>query len=233
MSFLSSLLKIGGVVGAPFTGGASLALSGAGGLLDNVGKAGAVAGGQQSGANNARVAQGQLDIGRDRNVLDLYNSQQGAQFTAGQQDLARKTFEMDARNRNAKSMLIASLLNGGMPATSVKGGQTSGGLADKLRTDPGAMTAMRNLSGQADLAQMAPMDWSRLYQHQGGNLVDAPMLSAPQKIDIGNKGIGNILTKIAQIAGAFGGNGDDGDDGDSSMLPGVNIGKPTIPGRPR
>jgi hypothetical protein len=228
MGILSGLLKIGGLAAAPFTAGGSLALTGAGGLLDSVGKAGQVAGGQQAGANNARVAQGQLDLARDRNVLDLYGQQQGAQFTAGQQDLARKNYELDSRNRNAKTALIASLLNGGLPSTSIAGGKASGGLAEKLRTDPGAMAAMRNLAEQSDKAQMAPMDWSKVYTYQGGNLVDAPTLSAPQKIDIGNKGIGNILTKIAQLAGAFGGGGED-----NPVLPGVNIGKPTIPGRPR
>jgi hypothetical protein len=207
MSFLSGLMKIGGIAAAPFSGGASLALTGAGGLLDKVGKAGAVAGGQQSGANNARIAQGQLDLARDRNVLDLYNSQQGAQFNAGQQDLARKNYELDSRNRNAKSMLIASLLNGGLPSTSIAGGKASGGLAEKLRTDPGAMTAMRNLTEQADKAQMAPMDWSKSYTYNGGEMVAPPSLSAPQKIDLGNKGIGNILARIAQLAGAFGGGG--------------------------
>jgi hypothetical protein len=203
MGWLSSLAKIGGLVAAPFTGGASLALTGAAGAMDGIGKAGSVMGAQQGGANNARVAQGQLDISRDRNVLDRYQAEQGAQFTAGNQDLQRKGYELDARNRNAKSMLIASLLNGGMPSTSVAGGKASGGLMEKLRTDPGAMTAMRNLTEQSDKAQMAPMDWSKSYTYNGGNLLQAPTLSEPQKIDVGGGKLGT-LTKIMQVLGAFG-----------------------------
>ena len=201
MGILSGLLKIGGIAAAPFSGGASLALTGAGGILDKVGKAGAIAGGQQAGANNARVAQGQLDISRDRNVLDRYGLEQSAQNQAGQLDLQRKGFETQNRGATAKQALIAALLNGGLPSTSIAGGKASGGLVEKLRADPDAMAAMRNLHGQADKAQMAPLQFS------GGEILQAPQLSAPQKIDIGNKGLGNILTKIAQIAGAFSGGG--------------------------
>lgn len=205
MGWLSTLAKVGLVGAAPFTGGASLAAMP---LVDAVGKAGQVAGGQQAGANNARVAQGQLDISRDRNVLDLYNSQQNAQNQAAQLDLQRKDHALDSRNRNAKSALIASLLNGGLPSTSVAGGKASGGLVEKLRTDPGAMAAMRNLGEQADKAQMAPMDWSQALNFQGGQVLDAPSLSDPQKIDIEGSKIGKVL----QIIGALSGGGGGGDE---------------------
>lgn len=179
------------------------------GLLTGIGKGlGAIAGirgGQQSGANEARVAQGGLDIARDRNVLDLYGQQQDAQFTAGQQDLARKGYELDARNRNAKSMLIASLLNGGLPSTSVAGGKASGGLAEKLRTDPNAMTAMRNLTEQSDKAQMAPMDWSQSYTYHGGDLVAPPSLSDPQKLDAKGSKLMQILQMIGGLSNIGGG----------------------------
>lgn len=201
MSFLSGLMKIGGAVAAPFTGGASLGLTGLGGALDKVGKAGAVAGGQQSGANNARIAQGQLDLSRDRNVLDLYNSQQTAQNQAGQLDLQRKGFESSNRGTTAKQALIAALLGGGsLQPTSIAGGVRSGGLLEALK-HPEAMAAMKTLGGQASEAQSTPLSF------MGGQMIAPPTLSAPQKIDIGNKGIGNILTKIAQIAGAFGTSG--------------------------
>ena len=200
MSWLSSLMKIGGIAAAPFSGGASLALTGAGGMMDKFGKAGQVLGGQQGGANNARVAQGQLNQGHDRNVLDRYGQEQRAQFDAGDLDLRRQSHEIDSRNRNAKSALIASLLNGGMAPTSLAGGQASGGLAAKLRTDPDGMAAMRNLTGQADKAQMLPP------QYTGGQILQAPKLSEPTKIDIGGGKLGT-LSKIMQVLGAFGGGG--------------------------
>jgi hypothetical protein len=156
-----------------------------------------VVGGQQAGKNNAKVAQGQLDISRDRNVLDRYGLEQNAQFQQGNQDLDRKQYELSSRNQNAKSALIANLLNGGLPSTSVAGGKASGGLAEKLRTDPGAMASMRNLAEQSDKAQMAPMDWSKSYTYQGGNLVTPPALAAPQQIDTD----GSKLWKIIQMIG--------------------------------
>lgn len=181
------------------------------GILTALGKGlgaiGGIGGGQQSGANNARVAQGQLDLARDRNALDRYGQQQGAQFSAGQLDLQRKDHALDSRNRNAKSMLIASLLNGGLPSTSVAGGKQSGGLVEKFRTDPGAMTAMRNLTEQSDKAQMAPMDWSQALNFQGGQVLDAPQLSDPQKLDIKGSDLMRVLQMIGGIAGIGGGGG--------------------------
>jgi hypothetical protein len=202
MGWLSSLMKIGGAAAAPFTGGASLALTAGGGLLDKVGKAGQVMGGQQSGANQARYAQGQLNQGHDRNALDRYGIEQRSQFDAGDLDLRRQTHEIDSRNRNAKTALISAMLNGGMPATSIADGKASGGLAAKLRTDPDGMAAMRNLTGQADRAQMLPP------QYVGGNLLQAPTLSDVPKIDIGGGKLGT-LSKIMQVLGAFGGGGED------------------------
>jgi hypothetical protein len=200
MSWLSSLMKIGGAVAAPFTGGASLALTAGGGLLDKVGQAGQVLGGQQGGANNARLAQGQLNQGQDRNAIDLYSRQQGAQDNAAQLDLQRKGFETSNRGATSKQALIAALLGGGMDRTSLAGGKASGGLFQALQQNPDAIAAMRNLHGQADKAQMLPP------QYTGGQILQAPTLSAPQKIDIGGGKLGT-LSKIMQVLGAFGGGG--------------------------
>ena len=182
------------------------------GLLKAIGKGlgtiGGIGGAQQGGANTARVAQGQLDLARDRNVLDRYGAQQGAEFSAGQLDLQRKDHALDSRNRNAKSALIASLLNGGLPSTSVAGGKASGGIVEKLRTDPGAMAAMRNLGEQSDKAQMAPMDWSQSLNFQGGQVLDAPALSNPQKLDIEGSKLMKVLQMIGGLAGIGGGGGE-------------------------
>lgn len=196
MGWLSSLLKIGGLAAAPFSGGASLALTGVGGGLDALGKAGAVAGGQQGGANNARIAQGQLDLGRDRNQLDLYGTQQAAQNQAGQLDLQRKGFENDNRGTTAKQSLIGALLGGKMDPTNITGGQASGGLLRALQANPEALAAMKNLNHQAGTAQVSPLSFT------GGQMIAPPTLSQPQKIDTGG-GIGGTLTKIAQLAGAI------------------------------
>ena len=194
MGFLSVLGKIGKGALNIGTGGV------AGTIMDAFGGAGQVLGGQQGGANNARVAQGQLNQGYDRNAIDLYSRQQGAQDNAAQLDLQRKGYETGNRSATAKQALIGALLSGGMDRTSLSGGKASGGLFQALQQNPDAMAAMRNLHGQADKAQMLPV------QYTGGEMLQAPKLSEPTKIDIGGGKLGT-LSKIMQVLGAFGGGG--------------------------
>lgn len=204
MGLLSSLMKIGGAVAAPFTGGASLALTGAGGLLDKVGQAGSVMGAQQGGANNARVAQGQLNLGHDRNLLDRYGLEQRAQMDAGQMDLQRKGFETSNRSTSAKQALIGALLGGGLTPTSIGPSGASGGLLRSLNANPEALAAMKLLGSQGSTAQNTPL------QFTGGNIVAPPKLTDVPKIDVGGGKMGT-LTKILQIIGSFGGGGGGGE----------------------
>src|SRR5687767_14289959 len=122
MGVMSVLGKLGKAALNIGTGGIS------GAILDNIGNAGSVMGAQQGGANNARIAQGQLDLSRDRNAIDLYNQRQLSEFAAGRQDMERKDHELGARSTNAKQALIGALLSGGMAPTNIAGGQRSGGL---------------------------------------------------------------------------------------------------------
>jgi hypothetical protein len=205
MGILSSILKIGGAVAAPFTGGASLALSGLGGALDGAGKVGSVLGAQQGGTNNARLAQGQLNLGHDRNLLDRYQTEQNAQQNAGQLDLQRKGFETGNRSASAKQALIGALLGGGMAPTNIAGGQRSGGIFAALQSNPEALAAMKTLGSQGSAAQSAPL------QFTGGQMVAPPTLSEMPKLDAADGKMGT-LAKVLQIIGAFsgGGGGDDG-----------------------
>jgi hypothetical protein len=159
-------------------------------LLDKIGgaagAAGTVMGGQQSGANNARVAQGQLDLSKDRNAIDLYGTQQGAQNQAAQTDLQRQGFEQQNRSATAKQALIGALLGGG---------SKPGGLGAMLNGSPEAMEAMKMLSSQGHEAQQTPLSFT------GGKVLDAPTLTQMPKIDIGDSKTGN-LSKILQIIGA-------------------------------
>jgi hypothetical protein len=192
MSWLSALGKIGKGVLNIGTGGI------AGTILDAAGDLGSVAGKQAQGNTNDKITQAQLLQGQDRNAIDLYQAQQGAQNQARTLDLQTKDFENQNRGKTAQQALVAALLNGGLPATSIAGGKASGGLAEKLRTDPDAMAAMRNLHGQADKAQMAVPNFA------GGQLLNAPTLSAAPKIDSG--GWLSKLASIGQFAGALGSN---------------------------
>jgi hypothetical protein len=69
MGFWGGLGKIGAVAAAPFTGGMSLAAIPA---IDAIGQ---VAGGAAGGMAQGRQVQDQQNISRDRNAIDLYNSQ--------------------------------------------------------------------------------------------------------------------------------------------------------------
>jgi hypothetical protein len=206
MSILSSILKIGGAVAAPFTGGASLALSGLGGVMDGAGKAGSVLGAQQGGANAARFNQGQLNLGHDRNALDRYQTEQAAQQSAGQLDLQRKGFETGNRSASAKQALIGALLGGGMAPTNIAGGQRSGGLFAALQSNPEALAAMKTLGSQGSAAQNTPL------QFTGGQMVAPPTLSEVPKLDAADGKMGT-LAKVLQIIGAFSGAGGSGEDG--------------------
>jgi len=193
MSFLSTLAKIGGAVAAPFTGGASLALTALGGVGDVLGK-------QQQGAAQGQAAQAQLQQGQDRNALDRYQAMQQAQNQAAQTDLQRKSFEDTHRGSTAKQALLAALLGGDYQGSNVsvpgiQNAKVSGGLLESLKNSPDALAAMRNLHGQADQAQMAPM------QFQGGQVLDAPSLTALPESGKGNSFL-NILARIGQIGGA-------------------------------
>lgn len=179
MGFLSALGKIGkGLLGA----------------VPVIGDVASVLGAQEGDKSKGKITQAQLNQAQDRNAIDLFNSAQNAQFQAGNQDLQRQGFTREARNTDAKTALIAALLNGGMPGTSIKGGTATGGLAAKLRTDPDAMAAMRNLQGQADKAQMAVPAFT------GGNLLAAPQLTALPQVDKG--GFLSALARVGQLAGA-------------------------------
>lgn len=189
MSFLSVLGKIGkGALGL-VPGGGTLST-----VLDAAGTVGSVLGKQQEGKAQGQVNQAQLNQGQDRNAISLYQAQQAAENEAAQRDLQRKQFDLSSRNTNAKSALIAALLNGGFSPTSVAGGTASGGLASKLRVDPDAMAAMRNLTQQADSAQMTPNAYT------GGRTIAAPTLTQLPQVDKG--GFLSTLAQIGQLAGA-------------------------------
>lgn len=78
MSFLGALGKIGkGLLGA----------------VPVIGDVASVLGSQEGGKANAKQQQALLGQAQDRNALDRYQAEQGAQFTAANQDLARKNYE--------------------------------------------------------------------------------------------------------------------------------------------
>ncbi len=192
MGWLSALGKIGGIVAAPFTGGASLIPT----ALSLAGDVGSVIGKQQQGATNGRITQAQLNQGQDRNAIDLYQAQQKAQNDARQLDLQTKGFENDNRSTTGKQALISALLSGNIDPTSISGGKASGGLLAALKNNPDAIAAMRNMHGQADKAQMAVPNFA------GGQLLNAPSLTPLQQVDKG--GWLSKLASFGQIAGAVG-----------------------------
>jgi hypothetical protein len=173
MGFLSVLGKIGG------------SLLGLGNVL----------GGQQEGAAKGQLTQAQVQQGQDRNAIDLYSRQQGAQQDAGQLDLQRKGFETNDRSATAKQALIGALLGGKMSPTSITGGKSSGGLLAALQANPDALGAMQRLGGSAGQAQIKPL------QFTGGEMLKAPTMTPLPNTSKGS----NLLSTIARIAQIGGG----------------------------
>ena len=190
MSWLSSLLNIGGIAAAPFTGGASLLATG----LGAAGDIASVLGKQQQGAAQGRAAQEQANLSHDRNAIDLYQAQQAAQNQAGALDLQRKNFETASRTNDAKTALIGALLGGGVTPTSISPSGASGGLLRSLNANPEALAALKTLGAKGAAAQQNPL------QFTGGNMVPAPTLNPVQQIDKG--GFLSTLARIGEIAGA-------------------------------
>ncbi len=190
MGWLSALGKIGGIVAAPFTGGASLIPT----IASAVGDVGSVLGKQQQGKAQGKVDQATLNQRQDQNAIQSYQAQQAAQNQAAQTDLQRQQFSQDSRGVNAKDALVASLLGGGLKPTSVTGGKSSGGLLASLNANPGALAAMQKLASQASAGQDAPPTFT------GGQLLTAPKLTALPQVDQG--GWMSTLANIGQLAGA-------------------------------
>lgn len=190
MNFLSILGKIGGLAAAPFTGGASLIPT----VLSGVGDVASVLGKQQQGKAQGQQAQESANLSRDRNLLDRYQLEQQAQNQAAQTDLQRKQFTTSDRGDTAKQALIGALLGGGLTPSSLSGGKVSGGLLQSLNGNPEALMALKKLAASAGSAQDAPP------QFTGGQILQAPQLSAPTKID--NGGFLSTLANIGQLAGA-------------------------------
>ena len=217
---LGNLLKIAGLAAAPFTGGASMALTAGGGLLDKFGKGagdiGQIAGGAAGGAANARQLQAQNILTQDQLRNQQYGTQQGAEMQAGNLDLSRKNFSEGARGNRAKQALIASILGGGFQPTQVsvpgiKNAQISGGLAASLK-NPGAQASMAELMKQALAAQMQQGSEAG-EQFSGGSVLTPPKLSELPKAGkmeniMGGVGLGgSLLSSILPLIGQFAGKG--------------------------
>lgn len=223
MSILSTLMKIGGIAAAPFSGGASLALSGGGGLLDKLGggagNIAGVAGGAAKGAASGRQLDTQNILSQDALRNSQYGTQQGAEMNAGNLDLNRKGFEEQARGSRAKQALIGSLLGGGFQPTSIsvpgiKSATMSGGLAESLK-NPAMQASMAELVRQAMAAQLEQGKPGG-ETFTGGKVLAPPPLTALPKAGkmeniMGGVGLGgSLLASILPLIASFSQKGDGG-----------------------
>lgn len=193
MGILSTLAKIGGVAAAPFSGGASLALTALGGVGDVLGK-------QQAGAASGRVAEGQLQQGQDRNAIDLYGQQQSAQDKAAQLDLQRKDYDAKSRSAAGKQALLAMLLGDYKPSSvsvpGVTNAQISGGMGETIKNNPQILDLLKSIASKGVTDQATPTTFT------GGDLVKAPTLTPlPQQSK--TSGILDTIARIAQIGGSL------------------------------
>jgi hypothetical protein len=190
MGILSSLLKIGGVVAAPFSGGASLGLTALGNM-------GSVLGKQQEGAGNAMATQAGLTNQFDRNAIDSYGTAQDAQFKAGQQDLDRKGYEAKHQSSAAKEALLAMLMQDYKPSSistpGIPQSTVSGGMGDMLKS-PQILELLKSVAAKNSTAATAPMTFA------GGNVL-APPKQTPLPQAGKSDGILNAIARIAQLAG--------------------------------
>lgn len=202
MGWLSTLGKIGGIVGAPFSGGASLALTGLGTLGDVLGK-------QAAGSAAGRATESDLLTRQDMLRNQQYQTQQNAQMGAGQLDLQRKGFSEDARGGRAKQAMIGDLLSRLQDVNiSVPGIQTAN-VTGGLR--PSALGETGRGAG-AELAKQALLKLMQGDTFEGGQVLNAPGLSQLPKAGTWEK-IAGVGGTIGSLLGALGAIGQDEDSG--------------------
>lgn len=244
MGFWSTLGKIAKVAAPiaaiPFTGGASavgLAGSLKSALPGVLSAAGNVLGKQEAGKAEGAATQAGVTQAQDRNAINLYQAQQGAQNTAAQTDLQRKNYSDDARSRNAKQAMIAALLGGGgmeskVSVAGVPQASGTGGFMAALAKNPQALAALKELQAQS-ASKLANPD-----AFAGGESVKAPSLTGLP--DTGkSSGFLSALSRGLQVAGgvgsALGGSGGGAASapsmplGDLMQLPGLQLPLPDEP----
>lgn len=194
MGILGTLAKLGGIAAAPFSGGASLALTALGGVGDVLGK-------QQGGAAQGRVTQAQLQQGQDRNALDLYGQQQSAQDKAAQLDLQRKAYDATSRSAAGKQALLAMLLGDYKPSSVSVPGITNatitGGMGETIKNNPQILELLKSIASKGTTDQATPNTFT------GGTLVAPPTLTPLPQEGKSSK-ILDTIARIAQIGGAVG-----------------------------
>lgn len=165
-------------------------------LGSGLGDLGTVLGKQAQGDASAAAAQGNLDLGMNADLLNLYRSQQDAQNQAADLDLARQQFGTTNRAQVAKQALIGALLGGGYQPTQIGPGFSSGGLVRSLNSNPDALAALRTLGTQASTAQQTPLSFT------GGQLITPPTLKTPTPVNQkSKKGFwGSIFQDIGAVA---------------------------------
>lgn len=170
------------------------------GIGPALGAASSVLGKQQEGKAKGAVDTAGVTQGQDRNAISLYQAQQDAQNKAAQTDLDRQKFGADEQGRNAKNALIAALLGGNMPRTSInvpgiQSATVSGGPMDALKNNPEALASLSMLKGQANKSLASGPSFT------GGATVAAPKMTPLPEMGKGNSFL-NTLATIGQLMGA-------------------------------
>jgi hypothetical protein len=168
--------------------------------LQNYGKtAGTVAnviGNAQTGANNARIAQGGLNNSANNSLVNLYQAQNNAQTQQAQTDLARQQFATKNRSDVMRQALVGALYGGGTyQPTHVSPTSSSGGILNSLNANPGALQALKTFGQQGSTAQNTPLTFS------GGQSVPVPTLAQTPQIDV--NGTGSKISQALSIIGAI------------------------------
>lgn len=169
--------------------------------LGIAGGLGKIFGGASGSKANERMAQSQLVQQQNRNAIDQFQAQQGAQFAAGAQDLQRKQFTEQARGGRSRQALIADILGNmqdvNINVPGIKTAQINGGLRPSAIGETGR-ASLAQLAKDALLAQMTPDKF------QGGAILNAPQMQAMPKASGFEKFL-NIAGLVGSAAGGLGG----------------------------
>ena len=201
MSFLSGLAKLGGGILAPFTGGASLALTGLGAIGDAASSA-------SKGRADARVAQSQNDILRHRALLDAISA-----------DLAQRRFAQSDYQTNARNATQGGLLSGVTDAhvtapSGIRTGTVTGGARPSAITDKAGIGDL--IRNQAIARMVTPQALPSI-----PTLPDAPQAGKLDKFL-------NIFGTLGGLAGGLGALGGNKMPSSGGLAPSANWGKTSV-----
>lgn len=160
---------------------------------------GKVFGGASEASAQNQLERQQLEQNRNRQLIDLYGTQQGAQMQQGQLDLQRQAFQSGEEGTRLKRALLGQLLGNAqaldIDIPGIQKPKMTGGLSVNSLGQGG-----RDIG--AEMTARALMQLRAQPKYEGGQILQAPTIAPIGKT--GGNGFLNALGTIGSLIGGAG-----------------------------